>query len=777
MSKILKSPWNRNSDEIPLIPLHEFFFENVINSLSKHGDSTWITDTTTGNSLKYSEVVSPAKKIASALSKLGFGKGDILCQYSFNTPEYFLPLLAAWTCGGGVTTAPGFLPKEILALQIKDSSPKVIVCDPMTLSNAKEAAKIAGISPTFVTISQIEGHLSLADLLDNDGKECPKDVAINVKEDVVFIPYTSGTTGVPKGVIFTHYNLVSGLMTLKRPASPHQRKLILTSMYHHGGLTMALTGCYSRQDFLFIGRFSEEALFKSIHEYKPIAMATLPAMLISMVKNPLSAKYDLSSLQVVLFGGGIMSAAMESDIKKRLPNLKSAVQGYGMTEIGYISVTSPYSKNEEAICVDTCIELQTDRPGTLGYPLPYIEMKVIDLKTGEDLGPNEDGELCLRGPQLAKGYLNRPDATKSTFVDGWLRTGDLGYYDNEGYIYFKERIKELITYKNHNVIPSVLEFMLLSHPDVQDAAVAGVPDDKDGALPTGFVVIKEGSSTTALELIDFVKGLAALPPLVGIFELRDIESDERKLQTKFINAPTNITITAYPGGSALLPCSVQDLGHKTVSWLKKTNTELYLLTVGRTAYTSDSRYTVDYQYPSEWRLKINEIRISDDGLYVCQIGSDPPLLLLVHLKVSVPAPKIRIFDSKNREEDEIYYTPGSPLELKCLIRSLVIPLHQPAAKLSWTLNGKQLSSFPFNVGLSIQTDPDPKGGTSLLKVKELSQEIGGNYSCNIGSLGSNSVFVHVLESDLPAPMQHGAASRLEKTFFLMLLAFQASLVD
>ncbi|KAK2710770.1 hypothetical protein QYM36_012074 [Artemia franciscana] len=275
------------------------------------------------------------------------------------------------------------------------------------------------------------------------------------------------------------------------------------------------------------------------------------------------------------------------------------------------------------------------------------------------------------------------------------------------------------------------------------------------------------------------KSLAALPPLVGIFELRDIESDERKLQTKFINAPTNITITAYPGGSALLPCSVQDLGHKTVSWLKKTNTELYLLTVGRTAYTSDSRYTVDYQYPSEWRLKINEIRISDDGLYVCQIGSDPPLLLLVHLKVSeeIPAPKIRIFDSKNREEDEIYYTPGSPLELKCLIRSLVIPLHQPAAKLSWTLNGKQLSSFPFNVGLSIQTDPDPKGGTSLLKVKELSQEIGGNYSCNIGSLGSNSVFVHVLESDLPAPMQHGAASRLEKTFFLMLLAFQASLVD
>jgi acyl-CoA synthetase (AMP-forming)/AMP-acid ligase II len=236
-------------------------------------------------------------------------------------------------------------------------------------------------------------------------------------------------------------------------------------------------------------RFNPEQVLTCIEKYKVTTLTLVPPALISLTQSPLATKYDLSSVRRVICGAAPLSRQAELTFKKII-NTHDIGQGYGMTETTVAVILNPLKKM---------------RLGSVGQVLPNTEVQVIDVKTRKVLGPNERGEVCARGPQIMKGYLNNDEATAATIdSDGWIHTGDIGYYDEDGYFYIVDRIKELIKYKGFQVAPAELEALLLTHPDVADVAVVGVADEDAGELPRAYVVLKPGVSLAVDQIKKFV---------------------------------------------------------------------------------------------------------------------------------------------------------------------------------------------------------------------------------------------------------------------------------
>ncbi|XP_019642431.1 PREDICTED: probable 4-coumarate--CoA ligase 3 isoform X2 [Branchiostoma belcheri] len=477
------------------IPDKQHLTEFVLKDFDQYGDNVAMVDGPTGRSYTFSELKDLIRRLSSALTRLGFKQQDVLALYSPNLPEYAIVLFAVTALGGIVTTVNPLYTVGELTNQVTHSGAQYIVTIADFAENARKAkSNCPNVKDIYIIGGTAEGCKPLSDLLADDGSAMPSDVKIDPHEDIAMLPYSSGTTGLPKGVMLTHYsiianlcqNLVKGVMLLDR-----EEECLIGQLpfFHIYGLVVILFNCLMQGVRLVtVPRFEPESFLACVQNYKVTRILTVPPVAVFLAKHPIVDNYDLSLIKEVFCGAAPMGTEITMALMDRLkiPNHR---QGYGLTE------TSPIvTIGREGVFV----------PGSFGVLVPNTKAKVIDTETGEAVGPGEDGELCVLGPQVMKGYYNNPEATANTIdPDGWLRTGDIVRYDEDGNFYAVDRVKELIKYKGFQVAPAELEAVLLGHPGVQDAAVIGLPDDVAGELPKAFIV-KKSDAVTEKDITDFV---------------------------------------------------------------------------------------------------------------------------------------------------------------------------------------------------------------------------------------------------------------------------------
>src|SRR5262249_47272450 len=307
------------------------------------------------------------------------------------------------------------------------------------------------------------------------------------KNDLVALPYSSGTTGLAKGVMLTHYNLVANMCQMDGLDYFHRNDTLLCvlPLFHIYGLVVVLNmGLHLGATIVIMPRFDLEQFLGLIQKYRVTLSHIVPPIVLKLAKEPTVSNYDLSSLKMVFSGAAPLGAELSRECMERV---RCGIrQGYGMTETSPVTHSSPADPAKMKL-------------GSVGTGAPNTECKLLDPATGAELGPNQEGEVCVRGPQIMMGYLNNPEATALTIdPDKWLHTGDVGYADEEGHLFIVDRVKELIKYKGFQVAPAELEAILLTHPAVADAAVIPCCHDETGEVPKAFVVLKQQTSPEAI---------------------------------------------------------------------------------------------------------------------------------------------------------------------------------------------------------------------------------------------------------------------------------------
>ncbi|HEX8000489.1 MAG TPA: 4-coumarate--CoA ligase family protein [Pyrinomonadaceae bacterium] len=484
---IFRSPYD--DVLIPEVSVPEF----VLRRAAERGDKPALIDGTSGRAISYAQLAGSVRRMAANLAACGFEQGKVFAIYSPNVPEYAIALYAVASLGGTSTTINPLYTADEVAHQLKDASASYLLTIPALMDKATEAADEAGIKEIFV-IGEAVGATPLASLLE-DNVEMP-DVSVNPREDVFALPYSSGTTGLPKGVMLTHYNLVANLcqQEVASPMDETDTLICFLPLFHIYGMTVILSmGLYSGATIILLQRFELERALELMQNYSVTYAHLVPPVILALTKQKIVENYNLSKLHTIFSGAAPLS---EPVTKACIERLGCRIrQGYGMTETSPVIHMSP-------------IDTEKIKPGSVGQCVPNTECKIVETETGKPLGYHQEGEIWVRGPQIMKGYLNRPEATAATIdADGWLHTGDIGYADEDGHFYIVDRAKELIKYKGFQVAPAELEALLLSHPAVADAAVIPVADEEAGEIPKAFVVLKTEASDE--ELMDFVAGRVA----------------------------------------------------------------------------------------------------------------------------------------------------------------------------------------------------------------------------------------------------------------------------
>jgi acyl-CoA synthetase (AMP-forming)/AMP-acid ligase II len=496
---ILKSPLPDVA--IPDSPLTEYVLEHF----EKHASKAALIDGPTGRALTYGELARGARRMARGLSDRGFGKGDVFAIYSPNLPEYAVAFHGVASAGGIVTTINPLYTPEELTRQLRDARARYLLTIPQFLENARIAAREAGLEEIFV-LGEAEGATPFAALLASDGD--PPEVRIDAASDVVALPYSSGTTGLQKGVMLTHRNLVANVAQCAAVFGDEVREsdvaIGVLPFFHIYGLAVIMNVLLRRgATIVTMPRFELEPFLELLSRYRITIAYLVPPIVLALSKHPLVENYDLSSLRWVFSGAAPLGPDLAQSCAARLGIL--VFQGYGLTE------TSPATHLSLPHAI---------KPGSVGVLVPNTECKIVDPASGEGCGPGRDGELWMRGPQVMKGYLNQPAATAAAIdADGFFHSGDIGRADAEGHFYIVDRLKELIKYKGLQVAPAELEALLLTHPAVADAAVIGKPDEEAGEVPKAFVVKK--GEVTGEALMEFVAGRVA--PFKKIREIEMVE--------------------------------------------------------------------------------------------------------------------------------------------------------------------------------------------------------------------------------------------------------------
>jgi acyl-CoA synthetase (AMP-forming)/AMP-acid ligase II len=481
---IFKSPHPDVS--IPEVPLAKFLFEGS----DRFGDKPALIDGPSGRTITYSQLHAMVHALARGLIARGFGRGDVFAIFMPNVPEYAVAFHGVVAAGGATTTINPLYTAEELAFQLDDAGAMYLLTIPQFLDRAIDAAGQTAVKEVFV-LGEAEGATPFASLLDSSAP--PSIPEFDVHEDLVALPYSSGTTGFPKGVMLTHHNLVSNICQAESVVKVDADDTLIGILpfFHIYGMTVIMNSAlHSGATVVTLPRFELEAFLETMQTHRVTRAYLVPPIVLALAKHPIVDDYDLSALSFILSGAAPLGADLAAECSERLDCL--VVQGYGLTETSPVTHATPDDPAR-------------NKPGSIGPPIPNTECKVVDPETGNEQGPNELGEVWIRGPQVMRGYLNNPDATSATIDgDGWLHSGDIGYADEDGYFYIVDRLKELIKYKGFQVAPAELESILLSHPAVGDAAVIPSPDEEAGEVPKAFVVLSGDASTD--EIMEFVAG-------------------------------------------------------------------------------------------------------------------------------------------------------------------------------------------------------------------------------------------------------------------------------
>ncbi len=449
-------------------------------------DRPALVDGPTGRTLTYGQLADAIRAMAAGLADRGFGPGDVMAICCPNVPEYAIAFHAVALAGGVNTTINPLYTAGEMAFQLQDAGARFLLTIPPFLEKAREAATGTAVEEIFV-LGEAAGATPVAALMQDGGD--PPAVVIRPGDDLVALPYSSGTTGLPKGVMLTHRNIVANMAQVEaiEPLQPDDTLIGVLPFFHIYGLVVILNiALAAGASVVTMPRFDMEQFLELVQSYRVTWAHLVPPIVLGLAKHPAVDRYDLSSLKCIVSGAAPLGAELTQAARRRLGC--QVKQGYGMTEL---SPVSHYSARDRV------------RDGAVGHAIPNTEVRIVDVASGRDLGPGRDGEIWVRGPQVMKGYLNRPDATALTITeDGWLRTGDIGHVDDDGYYYIVDRLKELIKYKGFQVAPAELEALLVAHPAIADAAVIPAADEEAGEIPRAYVVRR--GDLTAEQIMSYV---------------------------------------------------------------------------------------------------------------------------------------------------------------------------------------------------------------------------------------------------------------------------------
>ncbi|MEU9197721.1 4-coumarate--CoA ligase family protein [Streptomyces hundungensis] len=468
-------------------PIHEAV---LARSATLHPDAVALVDADApdaSGTTTYAQLDVRHRTLAAALIASGLRKGDVLALHSPNSVLYPVVFYGASRAGAAVTTVHPMCTAEEFAQQLADSRARWIVTVSPLLDTARRAADLVGTIQEILVCDRAEGHRSVVhDLLAGDAPGTPVPaVPIDPAQDIAVLPYSSGTTGAPKGVMLTHRNIATNLAQLHPlvPMVPGDRILAVLPFFHIYGMTALLNApLQAGATVVVLARFDLDPFLRAIERHRITGLYVAPPIVLALAKHPAVDRYDLSSIEYIVSAAAPLDPRLAQACSDRL-GLPPIRQGYGMTELSPATHIVP-------------LATENPPPGAVGRLLPSTEMRILRLDDpGRDADPGEEGEIAIRGPQVMKGYLGRPEAT-AALIDpaGWVHTGDVGRVDGDGWLYVVDRVKELIKYKGFQVAPADLEALLLTHPAIADAAVIGVPDTDGNEVPKAFVVRGPGAA-------------------------------------------------------------------------------------------------------------------------------------------------------------------------------------------------------------------------------------------------------------------------------------------
>ncbi|KAL7554639.1 hypothetical protein ACHAWF_018234 [Thalassiosira exigua] len=469
-------------------------------------DKVAIRDGSTGEVRTFTDYLQHMHSIASVLkSEYDLKPDETVALLSPNNVDYLPICLAVGLCGAKVAPINPLSTEDELTKILTRSGSKILFAHAKLLPVALEALKSSPCVEHLVVMPDVqsdtnipEGAAKLEQLLGYDNGESDQAPISDLGEHPWLLPYSSGTTGMPKGVMLSHSNMVANMIQMEGVEGsffPQDHKLISPlPFFHIYGMLASLLYCGWRgQELITMSdRFDLEKFCALVQEHKPERSHLVPPIILGLAKHPLVDNYDMSSLKMIISAAAPLGKETEDAVRRSLSiNIK---QAWGMSEL------SP---------IGTIMSDADERVGSIGPVAPSTYGKIIDAETGKSLGPNKEGELVIKGPQVMMGYLNDIEKSKECLSDdGWLRTGDLAYYDDDGYFYITDRIKELIKVRGFQVAPAELEELILHNEHVADVAVVQIPDEASGELPRAYVVLKPGADpheVTEDYLKDWVK--------------------------------------------------------------------------------------------------------------------------------------------------------------------------------------------------------------------------------------------------------------------------------
>ena len=488
--------------EVPDTDITSFVLERA----GKRAGRPALIDGPSGRELSYEELKSSVARLAAGLAARGFGREDVLAVFMPNLPEYAVAFHGVAAAGGACTTVNPLYTADELAHQLEDSGARLLVTVPDFVDTAREAADRAGLEGVFVV-----GESEAAPPFDELFAEAEGGTAADVdpERDLAVLPYSSGTTGLPKGVMLTHRNLVANIIQAGQNLRVEEGEVVVGCLpfFHIYGMTVIMNlGLRYGATIVTMPRFDLDQFLDLVERHRVTRAFVVPPIALALAKHPAVEGRDLSTLRMIQSGAAPLGAELAEQVAARAGCM--VMQGYGLTETSPVTHSIPYAPDR-------------NKPGSIGPPLGDTECRVVDPESGEDVAEGERGELWIRGPQVMAGYLNNPEATAATVDDdGWLHSGDIGVVDSDGYFQIVDRLKELIKYKGYQVPPAELEALIGTHPGVGDVAVIGVPDEEAGELPKAYVV-PASEELDPDELIAWVAERVAPQKRLRLVELAD----------------------------------------------------------------------------------------------------------------------------------------------------------------------------------------------------------------------------------------------------------------